>query len=166
MRSFAEKLLKLVEIARGRGGAVDFSGVVVPANPDLDAFACPENPLPGVNFAGAVFEGDLDLTEVYFTGPARFNGAHFAGDLDLIVARFLSADFDDAVIAGCFDASETRFRGPVSFRNARFEGPAIFRETQFYHPVDFSGASFKIPPAFDDVTFPEGSRPPPGHVPS
>ncbi|TCS64762.1 pentapeptide repeat-containing protein [Varunaivibrio sulfuroxidans] len=162
MRMFSEKLLKLVEIARSRGEAINFSGVVVPADLDLDAFACPENPLPGVDFAGASFEGDLDLTEVYFDGPARFTGAHFAGDLDLIVARFLAVDFDDALIAGCFDASETRFRGPVSFRNTRFEGPAIFRETQFYHPVDFSGATFKIPPAFDDVVFPEGSRLPLG----
>lgn len=163
MNGFAERLLRLVEIARNRGEGVDFKGSAIPADPDLDAFACPDNPLPKMNFSGAVFEGNLDLTEVYFTGPADFSGAQFGGDVDLIVARFQAANFDDVEIAGCFDASETRFRGPVSFRNARFQGPAIFRETQFYHPVDFSGARFKIPPAFDEVTFPEGSRLPPGY---
>ncbi len=116
------------------GEAVNLRDVRVTGMLDLTGLA-----LCGVDFSGAVFEGEVTARGARFDGLAWFKGAHFAAAADFSGAMFVSdARFDAANFAAKARFSGAEFRGIADFAQAAFHDAADFRALTCYGNADFA----------------------------
>lgn len=107
----------------------------------------------GVNFEGAVFNAEADLSALRVRGSADFAKAEFAGRVNfdrasiLGVATFGGASFGhSAIFAGAYLDTST-------FTDARFGGYASFDDASFDVDPRWDGVRFAEPPSFANTTF-------------
>ncbi|WP_433527756.1 pentapeptide repeat-containing protein (plasmid) [Nocardia pseudovaccinii] len=86
---------------------------------------------------------DVDLSNVKFSGAARFHEATFSGD----------ARFHDATFSGDANFGGTTFSGDVWFGNVTFSGDANFGGATFSGDANFVHATFSGMAWLVDVTF-------------
>lgn len=97
--------------------------------------------------------GDLDCSDMHFSGSLLFNGARLAGEADFSGSVFrFPVRFEDTELASV-DFSRALFCEETHFNGSRFQGPARFALIRSRHDFTLDGATFHQPPDFDGAAF-------------
>lgn len=108
----------------------------------------PANPLPVVDFRGAVFSANVYFSNTLFSGQSWFQQATFTG-----AAIFETVEFGGGVLFGL-----ASFLGEALFRATKINKFAVFDGARFEGPVKFDRVSFDCTADLRGVTFKKGTR--------
>ena len=149
------------------GETLNLKGVIFPPG-DVDFVNSEGVEFPEVNFSYARFNGNVDFSNVRFSGGnANFSKAQFEADAIFQGAQFNGgADFRSAKFKGKTNFQNTKFSNwdaffsrakfigdDADFSNAVFNWNAYFKNTKFNWNAIFSEAEFKKSAHFEEAIF-------------
>ena len=165
----ASEILSKIE----RGEPVEYNGVIIKGDLDLDYLNLDENHKivnSLINITDSEIRGTLNFKNIIFQESVNFAGTNFSEDTDFEgtqfsrIVDFRSAsfngdfsDFEGAIFSDDADFSEAEFNGCIDFREALFRGNADFHDVQFkaellYEP-NFEFAQFREVVDFSGTRF-------------
>jgi hypothetical protein len=111
-------------------------------------------PIPGINFSGFVFPGDVSFKGATFEGVTNFEYANFEDRADFEGAMLKDlADFEGAIFKGEANFRGATFEDLANFEGATFEVEAVFKGATFESGAHFEGATFEAFAIFNNATF-------------
>ncbi|MCK5236467.1 MAG: pentapeptide repeat-containing protein, partial [Deltaproteobacteria bacterium] len=112
------------------------------------------NPLPGIDFSGSTFSGQVFFAETVFSNSANFNDVIFSDYADFVKVCFSAeALFFAATFSGGVSFSSTFFSKGADFLAARFDDIAIFSKATFVKETLFLACVFSKIARFDSAIF-------------
>ncbi len=115
--------------------------------------------LKRIDFAGFIFPGAVNFTDVTLDAQASFKDAIFLETANFTSASFMgSGDFHGATFKAEATFHSVRFRQGSDFDGATFEGHANFLSANFEQvAADFSGTTFLQDAIFAEAKFTRGA---------